>query len=97
MKQFRVLIAAVFSTAVLAALSLAPVADAAPAPNVGRHAHYLLQQDGSKVYVGPDLCGDPNLQIAFNNFHANIHVGAANAGFDHEHNPNDIKAEACPS
>jgi hypothetical protein len=97
MKQFRVLVAAIFSAAVVAAFSIAPVADAAPAPNVGRHAHYVLQQDGTKVWVGPDLCGNPNLQIAFNNFHANVHVGGANGGFDHEHNPNDIRSAACPS
>ena len=98
MKQVRVLIAAVFSTAVVLGLSFAPVADAkGPAPFVPAHVHYLLQQDGTKVFVGPDACGRPDLQTAFNNFHWNIHVGPANSAFDHEHNPNDIKAQGCPS
>lgn len=97
MKQFRVLIAAIFSAAVGAALWFAPVADAKTGlPDIPRHAHVIVQEDGSKVYVGPDLCGNPSLQTAFNQFHVNVHVGGANTGFDHEHNQNDILRENCP-
>lgn len=97
MKQIRVLVAATFSAAVALGLLFAPVADAkSTLPDIPRHAHYILQEDGSQVWVGPDLCGNPTLQNAFNQFHVNVHVGGANGGLDHEHNPNDIRSAGCP-
>ena len=45
--------------------------------------------------VGPAVCDNPDLQEAFNQFHAKIHVGPANAAFDHTHNPVDIRGAAC--
>ncbi|HET7734481.1 MAG TPA: hypothetical protein VFK52_00780 [Nocardioidaceae bacterium] len=98
MKQYRVPVAAALTASAFAALSLVGTADAKNnLPNIPRHAHYIQLQDGSQVWVGPDLCGNPSLQGAFNQFHVNVHVGGANGGLDHEHNPNDIKSAACPS
>jgi hypothetical protein len=40
---------------------------------IGRHQHYLKTPDGDLVAIGPDLCANPDLQQAFNQFHYNIH------------------------
>ena len=40
------------------------------APN---HRHFLVTPNGDLVPIGPDVCDDPNLQQAFNEFHFNIH------------------------
>ena len=42
--------------------------------NVPRHRHYVKNATGAMVQVGPDLCDDPKLQNAFNQFHNNLHV-----------------------
>jgi len=50
--------------------------------NVGAHRHFIVQPDGSKVSVGPELCGNldnPGLQQAFNQFHRNHHVAGGNS------------------
>ena len=92
----RILIAVAASAAALfVALGTAPAADAGRAPNVFPHRHFIEQPDGTRVPVGPVVCGDPKMQTAFNEFHAHIHVGAANTAFDHDHNPVDIKAGPC--
>ena len=41
--------------------------------NVPRHQHFLTIPNGDQVPIGPDFCGDPDLQDAFNQFHNNIH------------------------
>jgi hypothetical protein len=46
-------------------------------PNVGRHQHYLETPDGDLVPIGPNLCDNPDLQEAFNQFHFNIHDSRA--------------------
>jgi hypothetical protein len=92
----RILIAVAASAAALfVALGTAPAADAGRATFVPAHHHFIEQPDGTRVAVGPDACGDPKMQTAFNEFHAHIHVGAANTAFDHGHNPVDIKAGPC--
>lgn len=40
------------------------------APN---HRHFLVTPNGDLVPIGPDICADPNLLLAFNEFHFNIH------------------------
>lgn len=88
-----------FATTAAAALLLAavPAATAGQAPNVPAHQHFLVTPQGV-IPVGPQLCENPNLQAAFNQFHAAVHVGPANDGFDHEHNPVDVTAiRGCPS
>lgn len=43
-------------------------------PNVPSHRHYLVTPNGDLVPIGPDICDDPNLQEAFNQFHFNVHT-----------------------
>jgi len=43
------------------------------------HRHYVVLADGSTQEVGPDWCdnqGDLAIQLAFYNFHYNVHMGA---------------------
>jgi hypothetical protein len=40
--------------------------------NPPNHRHFLVTPDGL-VPVGPQICQDPSLQQAFNEFHYNIH------------------------
>ena len=47
--------------------------------NVPRHQHYIENPSGAMVRVGPDVCANPNLQKAFNQFHNNIHVASGSA------------------
>jgi hypothetical protein len=64
----------VLSTLVLGMLVTAGVAIGDPnLSNVSPHRHFI---NGTEV--GPRLCdnlGDPGLQRAFNQFHANLHTG----------------------
>ena len=60
--------------AVLGVLVMAGVAIADPGlSNVPAHRHFVKQSSGAMVEVGPRLCDNPDLQHAFNQFHANIH------------------------
>lgn len=45
--------------------------------NVPAHRHFLKDTDGSLVAVGPDLCDNPHVQMAFNQYHDNHHVAPA--------------------
>ena len=45
--------------------------------NIPRHRHYIATPSGSLVEVGPNVCDNPKLQNAFNQFHNNIHVVSA--------------------
>ena len=62
-------------TAVFGVLMAAGVAIADPGlrRNVPAHRHFVKQPNGNMAQVGPRLCDDPNLQDAFNQFHANVH------------------------
>ena len=84
---------AVFATSAFV-LSGVSGASAVQAPPVFPHRHFLLTPDGP-VPVGPQVCENPSVQAAFNQFHAAVHVGPANSAFDHDHNPVDIRAAAC--
>src|SRR5688572_25660001 len=44
--------------------------------NVGAHRHFLVTPNGDLVPIGPDVCANPDLQDAFNQFHYNIHGSA---------------------
>lgn len=37
------------------------------------HQHFIVLPDGTWIEVGPDLCENPDLRLAFNEFHHNIH------------------------
>ena len=91
------IVVAVATTAAGLCVAFVPTASGTQAGFIAAHQHYILGADGvTKIWVGPDACGDPKMQTAFNQFHARIHVGAANVGFDHTHNPVDIKSQGCP-
>jgi hypothetical protein len=54
-------------------------------PNVPAHRHFLVKGTGADIQyiaeVGPDLCDNPNVQNAFNEYHFNHHVaGSASIG-----------------
>ena len=88
----RIVLASLVSAALLLA---APLANAGQAPPIGPHRHFHVGPDGELVPVCPQVCENPNLQTAFNQFHASIHVGPANTAYDHDHNPVDITARPC--
>ena len=68
------------------------------------HSPWLVTGSGaSLVYlgrVGPDVCGDPNLQSAFNQFHNNLHraepgsIGGPAAGL-HDAQGAEIVSRGC--
>jgi hypothetical protein len=39
----------------------------------GLHRHFIETPNGDLVPIGPDICANPDLQQAFNEFHYNIH------------------------
>ena len=92
MKASKVLCAAVGTSALV--LASIPAATAGQAPPIAPHRHFLVTPNGT-VPVGPQVCEAPQLQSAFNQFHAAVHVGPANSAFDHDHNPVDITARPC--
>ena len=47
-----------------------PNLDADPIPP---HRHFLTLPSGKLVAIGPQICENPSLQHAFNQFHANVH------------------------
>lgn len=42
--------------------------------NIPPHRHFVQTPSGELVEVGPRVCGNPQLQKAFNQFHNNVHV-----------------------
>ena len=71
-------------------------------PNLGNippHRHYVQTSNGL-VEVGPRVCGNPQLQKAFNQFHNNIHLASGSAigpvapGL-HTFNGAELKASGC--
>ena len=76
-------------------IALAASSAAQPAGDVPPHRHFL--QVGTKlVPIGPQVCGDLQMQHAFNQFHANVHVGTPGTfAMDHEHNRTDVVARGC--
>ncbi|HEX6941499.1 MAG TPA: hypothetical protein VF128_01160 [Gemmatimonadaceae bacterium] len=67
--------------AVVAAI-LVSVSTTQADPNLGNippHRHYVQTANGTLVEVGPPVCGNPQLQKAFNQFHNNIHVASGSA------------------
>jgi len=41
--------------------------------NPPNHRHFIEAPNGTLIPVGPQICGHPELQQAFNEFHYNIH------------------------
>ena len=92
MNASKVLCAAIGTSALM--LAALPAATAGQAPPIAPHRHFLVTPNGM-MPVGPQVCENSNLQTAFNQFHASVHVGPANSAFDHSHNPVDITARPC--
>ena len=40
---------------------------------VPAHRHFITNDAGKMVAVGPQICNNANLQLAFNQFHHNVH------------------------
>lgn len=40
------------------------------------HRHFIVTAKGELVPVGPQICGNPKMQQAFNAFHYNVHLSA---------------------
>jgi hypothetical protein len=59
------------STALLAGSSLADPPDTLISPP--NHRHFIVTPNGRLVPVGPQICGHPERQQAFNAFHYNVH------------------------
>lgn len=67
---------AAFAIALLAALTIAGPTLADPPDTLispPNHRHFIVTPDGSRVPVGPQICGNPEMQQAFDEFHYNIH------------------------
>ena len=47
--------------------------------NVAAHRHFIVTPNGDFIPVGPDLCDNPGLQGAFNQFHNNLHIATASS------------------
>ena len=47
--------------------------------NVPPHRHFVETPTGELVEVGPQVCGNPQLQRAFDQFHNNIHVASGSS------------------
>jgi hypothetical protein len=68
--------------------------------NIPKHRHYIATPSGSLVEVGPNVCDNPDLQRAFNQFHNNLHavspsgIGPAAPGL-HNFKGADLKAGGC--
>ncbi len=71
------LVIAALATALLAVLTFAGPTLADPPSMFTRdappHRHFILRPNGDRVPVGPDICANPENQLAFNEFHYNIH------------------------
>jgi hypothetical protein len=68
--------------------------------NIAPHRHWVQTPSGELVEVGPRVCGNPQLQKAFNQFHNNVHavsgsgIGPAAPGL-HNFQGADLKASGC--
>ena len=72
----------IFSTVLVAsAMALMPETAMADPPgtliNVPKHRHFIMTPNGDLAQIGPDICEDPDLQEAFNQFHYNVHRSAS--------------------
>lgn len=81
------IVLAVAAGGALISLAALPAANARPGdPPVPAHQHFIVSPDGTWHEVGPQVCDDPGVQNAFNEFHGNVHFGEPFDAFQHEHN-----------
>jgi len=72
----RTVLGAVGSLALVAAIVPGMTTADPDLPNATPHRHFVVTPDGELHQVGPQVCDDPSLQAAFNQFHFNVHRGA---------------------
>jgi hypothetical protein len=97
----------VFGLAVIAGVLAITAATGLADPNlnlVTPHQHFLQQPDGTRVPIGPQICGNTDnlgLWKAFSEFHNNLHVatpgdaiGPAAPGL-HDGQGGELKAAPC--
>ena len=71
--KMRALLASVLLVGLIGFSAATATAD----PNlndVPPHRHWIQLTSGERVQVGPIVCGNPNRQKAFNQFHNNLHA-----------------------
>ena len=73
LRKFTVSIAAASAIALVPAVAIADPG----LIDVPRHQHYLQTPNGDRMPIGPNVCANPDLQDAFNQFHYNIHGSAS--------------------
>jgi hypothetical protein len=64
------------ATALLGGTAVAVAAAGPPGGTVPAHGHVVALPDGTSVQVGPDACSNGQ-SVQFDNFHNNVHRGAA--------------------
>jgi hypothetical protein len=86
---------------IAAILAFVPRGEADPnLTNIPPHRHWVQTPTGELVEVGPRVCGNPQLQKAFNQFHNNVHavsgsaIGPAAPGL-HNFQGADLKSSGC--
>ena len=103
MKKTRIAVGALGIVVAAAAIMItARTSQADPnlTTNVPRHRHYVRTPSGELAEVGPNLCDNPSLQRAFNQFHTNVHavsgqaIGPAAPGL-HNFTGAEIQAGGC--
>jgi len=76
--KYRLALGAVIGVAAVFAVVATSRADP-KLTDIPKHRHYVKTASGEMVPVGPDLCDNPKLQNAFNQFHNNIHVATGSS------------------
>ena len=68
----RSTVAALFAFGLLVPGSTAALADPST-PFVPAHRHFIMTANGNLVEVGPNVCDNPAMRDAFEQFHHNVH------------------------
>lgn len=74
--RVKIAVLAALALALMAVLTVAGPTLADPPGtliNPPIHRHFIQDSSGILVPVGPQLCGNPKMQHAFNEFHYNVH------------------------
>jgi hypothetical protein len=101
----RVLITLIVGLVGVAMLVMPSIGGADPdLNNVSAHRHFLVVAGSNPLIylgeIGPDLCDNPDLQNAFNQFHNNLHraeagsIGGPAAGL-HDTQGADLVSRGC--
>jgi len=79
----QLLIAGLLFSMAAALLVFASIGIADPnLADVAAHRHFIQSPTGDLTPVGPDLCDNPGnkgIQMAFNQFHNNLHIATASS------------------